>query len=113
MNCIFLTRGEPPKSGFTLTLTGELNAKGGYVTVSGTKYTTAKVLELNAGTEVAVYVGGNAYSGQKITYNGITVLLGDFGGGTYTFSLSADTTITFEKLGSSSSYYYTASIVTN
>ena len=112
MNCIFLTRGEPPKSGFTLTLTGELNATGGYVTVSGTKYTTAKALELNAGTKVSVYVGGRAYSGQKITYNGTTVLLGDFGGGTYTFSLSADTTITFAKFGSSS-YYYTASIVTN
>ena len=112
MNCIFLTRGKPPKSGFTLTLTGALDASGGYVTVSGTKYTTAKALELDAGTEVAVHVGGSAVRGPKITYNGTTVSLSDFGKCTYTFSLSADTTITFAKFGSST-YYYTADITTS
>lgn len=109
MKCIFRTRGEAPANGFMLTLTGTLSTNYGYATVDGTKYTASRVLELGAGTEVSVYVGGSALSGPKITYNGETV---QSGRGTYTFSLSANTTITFTAKTSQPSYY-TADITTN
>lgn len=92
MECIFLSRGEAPKIGFVLTLTGEYDASGAYVTIDGTKYTSAQTLTLEPGTAVSVYVKGTN-SQSSITYNGSQV---GGNGSTYTFYVSAPTTISME-----------------
>ena len=96
MKCIFRTRGEAPVSGLKLTLTGEYDAAGAYVTIGGTKYTSAQTLTLEAGTEVSVYVKGSNNS-SSITYNGSQV---GRNGSTYTFNISAPTTISMEYTSS-------------
>ena len=93
MKCIFRTRGEPPVSGFTLTLSGEYGMGSNYtaaVNIGGTNYTSAQVLRLEAGTEVQVRVYASNSSKTYITLNGATV---QSGSGSYTFSLSASTQI--------------------
>lgn len=112
MKCIFRTRGEPPRTSFTLTLTGTLSMDYGYVTVNNTKYYTARSLTLEPGTEISVYVGGSALSGQKITYNGAYVGSASLGNLTYTFALTADTTVTMSNNGKQP-FYYMAAITTS
>lgn len=96
MKCIFLTRGDPPKSGFTLTLTGEYDVNCAYVTIGGTKYTSAQTIALEPGTAVSVYAKG-VNKGSTITYNGTKVAED----GSYTFYISAPTTINMEYTGAS------------
>ena len=92
MECIFLSRGTALTIGFTLTLTGEYDAAGAYVTIDGTKYTSAQTLTLEPGTAVSVYVKGTN-SKSSITYNGSQV---GRNGSTYTFNISAPTPINME-----------------
>ena len=106
MKCIFLTRGDPPKSGFTLTLTGTFNTRYGYVKINDSKYIEAQTMTLNAGTQISVYVGGQFSSNAKITYNGNTV---QTGAGTYTFALADNTIIRMTSALAS----YTADITTS
>lgn len=89
MECIFRARGEAPTIGFTLTLTGEYDESGAYVTVSGTKYTASQALILEPGTAVSVYIKGSN-SKSAITFNGEQV---GRSGSTYTFNISAPTAI--------------------
>lgn len=89
MECIFLSRGEPPVVGFILTLTGDYDATGAYVTIGDTKYTSAQTLTLEPGTAVSVYIKGTNNK-SSITYNGTQV---GRNGSTYTFYISTPTTI--------------------
>lgn len=113
MNCIFLSRGKPTPMTKTVTLVGSFNSTRGYVTINGTKYTSAQALEIEAGTEISVYVAssGTATQGNcNITFNGETVLTGK---GTYTFVASADTTIIMVKGTAAGQTYYIADITTS
>ena len=112
MNCIFLSRGKPTPMTKTVTLTGSLYPQYAYVTINGTVYTSAQTLEVEDGTEISVYVSA-VYMNSScfINFNGTRVLSGK---GTYTFTLTADTTIAFASSGSSYyAMYYYASIVTS
>lgn len=110
MNCIFLSRGTPPPMANTVTLTGALNSSYAYVTINGTKYSRAQTLEVESGTEISVYVGSMMGNSSYINFNGTKVLSGK---GTYTFTLTADTTITMAQSGSSWTAYYYANITTS
>lgn len=110
MNCIFLRRSypEPKPKKLTMTLTGTFNSSYGYVTINGTKYKSAQTVEVEAGTEISVYVGGRSSTGNcQVSLNGTKV---HSGAGTYTFVPTNNATIKMSMSGSSYYSYYFATI---
>ena len=110
MNCIFRTRGEPPVSGFTLTISGTPDASYGYVSIGETKYSAAQTVSLPAGSEVGVYVGGRGSSSLRPCYIYLNGTLVQSGTGTYTFSLTGNAEITFTAQQVSAASGYRADI---
>ena len=104
-------------SEYALTLSGALHRERGYVTINGTKYSTAQTLTLAAGTNVTVTCGttytssGVAY--PKIYLNGTLVTSGtDNSDRTFTFAIGSNTSIAFTSNYYSSFIYYEANITT-
>ncbi len=80
-------------TGFTVTITGTLNATYGYVTINGTKYTSAAEVQVSAGNAISVYVASS-----NTRYNSYCWVQKDgaqvqTGSGTYTFAAESDATV--------------------
>lgn len=100
-------------TGFTVAITGTLNATYGYVTINGTKYTSAAEVQVNAGDEISVYVASN-----NTRYNSFCWVQKDgtqvqTGSGTYTFTAEQNATIAFTRNQLRQYYYWTATITTS
>ena len=98
---------------FDVALSGTFNSKYGYVTIDGTKYTSAQTLTVAKGTSVTVYCGSERYQIQAlstITLNGTTVAQGTYSAAAeYTFAVTDSCGVALKrKLGDD--YYYTAAI---
>ena len=95
-------------------LSGTFDSSYGYVTIDGTKYTSAQTLKVAKGTSVTVRCSSNMASDRwnaKITLNGTTVAQGaSTEAAEYTFAATDNCTITVTKAGTSQSRYYTAAI---
>lgn len=91
MQCLQLTRGEPPATTVDVALSGKFNSTNSYVTIDGTKYTSAQTVTVAKGTSVTVYCsGGSSY----INLNGTTVAQGaQSSGAEYTFAVTDNCTI--------------------
>lgn len=101
----------------TLELSGIFNSIYGYATIGGTKYTSARTLTLEPGTEVTIFCSSNLVLNRakcQITKDGGIAATGTTSdGATYTFVLTSNTSIDFTRSGNSSSnYYWSASITT-
>ena len=113
MSVFFRRRGEPPATMVDVALSGSFNESYGYVTIDGTKYTSAQTLTVTKGTSVTVYCGsGNSFSVRtKITLNGTTVAEGtSLTGAEYTFAVTDNCTITVTRKNVSGYIYYYADI---
>ena len=114
MQCLQLTRGEPPTTTVDVALSGKFDSYYGYVTIDGTKYTSAQTLTVAKGTSVTVRCSSPMASDRgnaKITLNGTTVAQGaSTEAAEYTFAVTDNCTITVTKGGTSQSRYYTAAI---
>ncbi len=113
MSVFFRRRGEPPATTVDVTLSGTFNSTYGYVTIDGTKYTSAQTLTVAKGTSVTVYCGsGNSFIVRtKITLNGTTVAEGTSSAGAeYTFAVTDNCAITVTKKNVSGHIYYYADI---
>ena len=114
MQCLQLTRGEPPVTKADVALSGTFDSTYGYVTIGGTKYTSAQTLKVAKGTSVTVYCGANYYSIQNnsiITLNGTTVAQGTTDAAAeYTFAVTDNCSIVITKMISGKTLYYTAAI---
>lgn len=86
--------GGTTPSEYAVTLEGTLDSSRGYVTINGTKYTSAQTITVTAGNTVNVYVGGSDSSASKVTLNGTTVQTGT---GTYSHVVKSNCTLTFTK----------------
>ena len=104
-------------STITVNITGSGSSQYAYVTVNGTKYTTATTIECEAGTEISIKVSGtNITNSQKsqITLNGTVVASGTTSGAVYSFAPDTDVVnIELTKNGSGLNTYYTATITTS
>lgn len=101
------------KTGFTIKTTGTFDAKRGYVTIAGTKYTSATEVQVNAGNEISVYVNATHSAVSSLCWvqkDGVQVQSGD---GTYTFTAEADATINMTRTESGRYFYYTCTITTS
>ena len=101
------------KTGFTIKTTGTFDATRGYVTIAGTKYTSAAEVQVNAGDEISVYVASS-----NSRYNSYCWVQKDGtqvqnGSGTYTFTAEADATINMTRNVSGRYSYYTCTITTS
>lgn len=111
--------GESAKT-YTLTISGsDMMAGSACVAVNGTNYTSAKTLTLPEGTSITVYAcaseGTGGYTPSRtITYNGTKVSSGSNDTASYTFNLSANTSVNIIREHSSNGqrWYYTATIKT-
>lgn len=100
-------------TGFTVTITGMLNATYGYVTINGTKYTSAAEVQVNAGDEISVYVASsnpryNSYC--WVQKDGTQVQTGS---GTYTFATESDATVNIASNVLGRYNYWTGTITTS
>ena len=113
MQCLQLTRGEPPAMTVDVVLSGTFNSWHGYVTIDGTNYTSAQTLKVAKGTSVTVYCGGSSDNQQMnatIKLNGTTVAQGTASAAAeYTFSVTDNCSIVMTKTGSTR-YYCSAAI---
>lgn len=101
------------KTGFTIKTTGTFDATRGYVTIAGTKYTSAAEVQVNAGDEISVYVDASAMAASRqcwVQKDGTQV---QNGSGTYTFTAEADATINMTRNVSGRYSYYTCTITTS
>lgn len=114
MSVFFRRRGEPPAMTVAVTLSGYFHKSHGYVTIDGTKYTSAQTLTVAKGTSVTVHCGSSNPSLQKksiITLNGTTVAQGTASAAAaYTFTVTANCSIVLTSEGISKYVYYTAAI---
>ena len=114
MQCLQLTRGEPPATTVDVVLSGPFDSTYGYVTIDGTKYTSAQTLTVAKGTSVTVHCGTEYVFYQnnaKITLNGTTVAQGTISAAAeYTFSVTSNCTIAFIRYTSQGAYAYAADI---
>lgn len=99
---MFLRRVAKPQ--YEVRIDGTLSADYLYVTIGGTKYTSVTTVTLEQGEEVSVYVKGYNGGSAAIYFDGSVVSRG----GTYTFKVTADTSITgsYQKSGTSGRSYY-------
>ena len=92
-------------------LSGDFLSSYGYVTIDGTKYTSAQTLTVAKGTSVTVHCGGSPITYQKNSYinlNGTTVAQGTTSAAAeYTFAVTSNCTIV---LTNKSNRYFIASI---
>ena len=111
MQCLQLTRGEPPAMTVDVALSGDFHRTLGYVTIDGTQYTRENTVTVAKGTSVTVYCSASTSSGMKnckITLNGTTVAKGARDSpAEYTFAVTNDCSIVLTASGST---YYTADI---
>lgn len=99
----------------TVSITGSyFDSTYGYVTINGTKYTSATSVEVSKGAEIAVCVGSNnttAGTNCYIVKNGETVQSGQ---GTHTFTADGNVSIAMDKgsvrVTNMTRYYYFATI---
>ena len=112
MQCLQLTRGEPPATKVDVALSGSFNESYGYVTIDGTKYTSAQTLTVAKGTSVTVYCSSKVRPNMsKITLNGTTVAQGGKESpAEYTFAATDNCTIVLSKTSASQYSYYSAVI---
>ena len=114
MQCLQLTRGEPPAMTVDVAMSGTLNSSTCYVTIDGTKYTSAQTLTVAKGTGVTVHCGSSSDTYQKNSYinlNGTKVAQGTTSAAAeYTFAVTDNCTITVTKAETGSTSYYTADI---
>ena len=116
MQCLQLTRGEPPATTVDVVLSGDFQDSYGYVTIDGTQYTSAQTLTVAKGTSVTVHCGSTfpmptAQNKLIITLNGTTVAQGGKGSpAEYTFAVTANCSIVLTKKLASGFPYYTADI---
>lgn len=113
MQCLQLTRGEPPATTVNVALSGVFDSSYGYVTIDGTKYTSAQTLKVAKGTSVTVYCWSDRSSTKSratITLNGTTVAKGtNSAAAEYTFAVTDNCSIVL-KIKSQMGTYYTADI---
>ena len=90
MQCLQLTRGEPLKTTVDVVLSGDFQNDFGYVTIDGTKYTSAQKLTVAKGTSVTVYCASPVLpQGSFIKLNGTKVAEGTPNAGAeYTFAVT-------------------------
>ena len=62
MSVFFRRRGEPPATTVDVVLIGIFDSSYGYVTIDGTKYTSAQTLTVAKGTSVTVYCKAFLYA---------------------------------------------------
>ena len=75
MQCLQLTRGEPPATTIAATITGRGNSTRCYVTINGTKQYSAGTHEVNAGDTITFGVyGGSGNAPGLVTIDGTEVL---------------------------------------
>lgn len=102
MQCLQLTRGEPPATTVDVSLSGTFNSSNGYVTIDGTKYTSEQTLTVAKGTSVTVFCGGKS---AYINLNGTTVAqTSSSTGADYTFAVTDNCTIVLSQVPFS--HYY-------
>ena len=100
------------KIGFTIKTNGTFNDTRGYVTIAGTKYTSAAEVQVNAGDEISVYVDASSKASGFLCWvqkDGVQVKSGK---GAYTFTAEADAIINMTRNVSGRYYYYTCTITT-
>ena len=99
MQCLQLTRGEPPKTTVDVVLSGDFHNSFGYVTIDGTKYTSAQTLTVAKGTSVTVHCGSLLLQQNSIiTLNGTTVAQGTSDAAAeYTFSVTDSCSIVLSE----------------
>ena len=97
MQCLQLTRGEPPATTVDVVLSGKFSSSNGYVTIDGTKYTSAQTLTVAKGTSVTVHCGYAKPVSQTTPYiklNGTKVAQGASGAAAeYTFDVTDNCSI--------------------
>ena len=95
MQCLQLTRGEPPATTVDVALSGDFHSTYGYVTIDGTKYTSAQTVAVAKGTSVTVYCSSERQlKNCKITLNGTTVAQGTTSAGAeYAFAVTDNCTV--------------------
>ena len=106
-----------PATGFAVYLTGGMNSDYAYVTIDGTKYTSAQKLVLDPESSITVTVGTNANnmgSSLKITLDGTIVRKGNKKDRSihYTFRLTSPCNLLFERQSISPIEWYTCNITT-
>ena len=74
MQCLQLTRGEPPVTTVAVTITGRGRERYCYATINGTNQYSAGTHEVNAGDTITFGVYGARKSHGTITINGTRVL---------------------------------------
>ena len=74
MQCLQLTRGEPPATTITVTITGSGSAKSCYATINGTKQYKAGTHEVNAGDTITFSVFGDSKNKGWVEIDGTQVL---------------------------------------
>ena len=78
-------------------LSGDFHSSYGYVTIDGTKYTSAHTVTVAKGTSVTVHCGGSSSTAQKyatIKLNGTTVAQGTTSAAAeYTFAVTDNCSI--------------------
>ena len=98
-------------STFDVALSGNFESYHGYVTIDGTKYTSAQTLKVAKGTSVTVHCGSPTSANKPkatITLNGTTVAQGTSSAAAeYTFAVTDNCTIVITI---KSGLYFTAAI---
>lgn len=76
MQCLQLTRGEPPATTIAVTITGTGDASNCYATINGTKQYREGTHEVYAGDTIIFGVLGNGYPNYgSVTIDGTEVLI--------------------------------------
>ena len=99
MQCLQLTRGEPPVIMFDVALSGDFHRSFGYVKIDRTEYTSAQTLTVVKGTSVTVHCGSLLLQKDSIiTLNGTTVAQGTADAAAeYTFAVTDNCSIVLSK----------------
>ena len=114
MQCLQLTRGEPPATTVDVALSGIFDKSYGYVTIDGTKYASSQTVMVAKGTSVTVHCSGGSSVAKKNSYirlNGTKVAQGTTSAAAeYTFAVTDNCTIKVKKIGKEPRSYFTADI---
>ena len=74
MQCLQLTRGEPPVLSIAVTITGSGDSSKCYAIINGTKQYSAGTHEVNAGDTITFGVAGSIFLYGSVTIDGTQVL---------------------------------------
>ena len=87
--------GVIPEFPAIVTITGSGNANYSYVTINGTKYTSAATLEVEPGTVITAHVG--TYTTAGMPYTGVivdgSIVLANIMSGDYNYTVTDDCAI--------------------